>query len=285
MKFGAHSQMFVYDIADDVDGVFDSIAGFGLDAIEIHVADPARFPVQSVIDAKRRTGIEVVLGTALSARQSTISESASNRSAGINHLHRCVELAAAVGAEKVSGGLHSANGNFTDRGRTEEEWRRSVKALRDVAPHAEATDVLLTVEPVSRYSGYFLNTADDAIRLVEDVNSSHVRVQLDTYHMNIEESDTVAAIRRVGNYLGHFHAVENNRGVPGTGQVPWAETFQALFEIGYGDGLLIFEHFPIALRQMATRTHTWRGIASAEEVCIDGTRLLKEHLAVVARHP
>lgn len=275
MKFGAHSQMFVHDIREDVDGVFDTVAGFGLAAIEVNTPNAADFPLDEVRRAADRTGLQVVIGTALGAHLSTISDDEATRRAGIDHLLGCVRIAEALGGTRVSGGVHSANGQFSGRSRTEEEWERSVAALREVAPSAEAADVTLTVEPVSRYSGYLLNTADDAVRLVDQVGSSHVRVQLDTYHMNIEEDDTPAAIERVGERLAHFHAVENNRGLPGTGQVPWRRVFQALRAVDY-DGLIVFEHFPIELRQMAARTHTWRQIASSEEVCERAPRLLEE---------
>lgn len=275
MRFGAHSQMFVHDIREDVDGVFDKVAGYGLAAIEINTPDSADFPIDEVGRAVDRTGLAVVIGTALSAGTSTISEDPATRRRGIEHLLGCVEIASALGGSRVSGGIHSANGFFSGHSRTAEEWKRSVAALKEVAPAAEAADVTLTVEPVSRYSGYLLNTADDAIRLVDEVGSSHVKVQLDTYHMNIEEEDTPAAIERVGARLAHFHAVENNRGLPGTGQVPWRRVFQALHSVGY-DGLIVFEHFPVALREMAARTHTWRQIASSEEVCERAPQLLEE---------
>lgn len=275
MRLSAHSQMFADDIASDVDGVFDIVAGFGFDAIEINTPDAAVFPLDAVHRAAERTGLEVVIGTALGADRSTISDDESIRRRGIDHLLGCIEIARALGGTRVSGGIHSANGVFVGRGRTAQEWSRSVAALREIAPAAEAADVTLTVEPVSRYSGYFLNTAADAVRLVDEVDSSHVRVQLDTFHMNIEESDTPAAIRLAGSRLAHFHAVENNRGVPGTGQVPWREVFAALDEIGY-DGLIGFEHFPVELERMAVRTHTWRPIASSAEVSSRAPQLLEE---------
>lgn len=276
MRFGAHSQMFVHDIADDVDGTFDRVAGHGLDAIEIHTPEVSAFPIDAVRHAAERTGLEVVIGTALTSDRSTIADAPEVRRAGVEHLLGCVRIAQQLGARRVAGGVHSANGSFAGRGRTAEEWRRSVAALREVATQAEAADVTLTVEPVSRYSGYFLNTAADAIALVDEVDSSHVRVQLDTFHMNIEESDPAEAIRRVGHRLAHFHAVENHRGVPGTGQVPWAAVFEALREVEYED-LLVFEHFPVAqgLEAMALRTHTWRDIASSDAVCVEGPRLLR----------
>lgn len=274
MRLGAHSQMFVHDVAEDPAAVFDQVAGHGLQAVELHVGDPGRFPEEEVLEAVVRTGLQISLGTALSAERSTISDDPEIRSRGVDHLQGCVRLADRLGAETIAGGIHSANGTFAGRGRTEQEWARSVEALRQVAPLAEEHGVTLTVEPVSRYSGYFLNTAEDAVRLVEEVGSTHVGVQLDTFHMNIEEPDPAEAIRLAGHRLKHFHLVENNRGVPGTGQVPWRAVFVALQEVGY-TGLLVYEHFPASLPLMARRTHTWRSIATSAEVCAQGTENLR----------
>ncbi|WP_309105089.1 sugar phosphate isomerase/epimerase family protein [Microbacterium sp.] len=277
MRFGAHSQMFVHDIAENPAETVRTVADIGLDAIEIDVRLPEAFPVAEVRRALDETDIDLVLGVALPAERNTISDDADVRRAGVDHLRRSIRLAETLGARKVGGGLHSANGVFAGRGRTAQEWDRSVDALRAVAPEAQDAGITLTVEPVSRYSGYFLNTADDAIALVEEVDSPNVRVQLDTWHMNIEESDTPRAIRRVGPLLGHVHAVESNRGVPGTGQVPWTEVLRALRDVGYDD-LLVYEHFPVGLPVMAARTHTWRDLGGSREVCIEGTRALRAEL-------
>lgn len=278
MKFGAHSQMFLHDISEAPALPLARAAELGMNAIEINVGLPEDFPTAAVDSARRDTGLEVVLGVALPIQRNTISDDPAVRQAGIDHLRRCVDIAHELGARKICGGIHSANGTFVGRARTRAEWDRSVEALRIAADVATTADVLLTVEPVSRYSGYFLNTVDDAIALVEEVGSEHVRLQLDTWHMNIEETDTVDAFRRAGGLIGHVHAVENNRGIPGTGHVPWVEVFRALDEIGYDD-LVVYEHFPLDLPLMAVRTHTWRDLGSSEAVCVEGTRNLKRMMA------
>lgn len=274
MRFGAHSQMLVHDLTDEALWIFDRGREWGLDALELHVADPDTFPVDGVRHAAERAGLEIVLGTALQAHTSTVSDDPEIRARGLRHLKGCVDIAARVGARKICGGLHSANGHFVGRGRTAQEWDRSVAALREAGAYAAERGVVLTVEPVSRYSGYFLNTAADAVALVDEVGLPNVGIQLDTFHMNIEEQDPAAAIRLAGPRLMHFHAVENNRGVPGTGQVPWADCFAALRDVGYDD-LCVFEFFPLDLPVMAVRTHTWRELATSKQVAVEGMRNLK----------
>lgn len=283
MRFGAHSQMFAHDIAEDPAGIIGRVAALGLDAIEIHVADPSSFPVDAVAGAARNEGIEVVLGTALPAERNTISADPATRAAGLAHLRGVIAVAQAVGAAKVCGGVHSANGTFRGRGPSAQEWAWSVEALRAAAVDAAAAEVLLAVEPVSRYSGYFLNTAADAARLTDEVGSAWVAVQLDTWHMNIEEASLPEAIRTAGARLRHLHLVESHRGVPGTGHVPWIEVFTALDEIGY-DGLGVFEYFPLSLPTMAARTHTWRRLGTSEEVCTQGMTALRACMRSAKEH-
>lgn len=277
MKFGAHSQMFVHDIAEDPRGTVHRVAELGLDAIEVHVADPQSFPVSEIVESSRDCGVQIVLGTALPADRNTISDDPSVRASGLDHLRRTIEIAVAVGADRVCGGLHSANGAFVGRARSEQEWDRSVQALRAAAIDAEAADVVLAVEPVSRYSGYFLNTAEDALRLVAEVGSDAVQVQLDTWHMNIEEASLPEAIRSVGRHLAHIHLVESHRGVLGTGHVPWTDVFAALDEIAF-TGLGVFEYFPTTLSKMAARSHTWRTLGTSDEVCARGVAALRRHV-------
>ena len=52
--------------------------------------------------------------------------------------------------------------------------------------------------------------------IVAAVDSPAVGIMLDTFHMNMEEGDLPAAIRRAGAHLIHFQANENHRGFVGT---------------------------------------------------------------------
>jgi len=83
--------------------------------------------------------------------------------------------------------------------------------------------VVLAVEPVGRFESHFLNIAEDAVRYCKEVGTGNVKVHLDAFHMT---SGKNRAFTGAGQYLrqrvpGYVHACENNRGIPGTGLVPW----------------------------------------------------------------
>ena len=67
-----------------------------------------------------------------------------------------------------------------------------------------------------------------------------MRILADTYHMNIEEDDSCAALRSVAGVLGAVHLSDSNRHQPGTGHVPFAAVVETLRAAGF-DGVLSVE--------------------------------------------
>ncbi len=121
----------------------------------------------------------------------------------------------------------------------EEEWRWVVDGLREVYSHAMAAGVRMAIEPLNRFETYFVNRGDQALCLAEAVGP-HCGVCLDVFHMNIEEVDMFATLRKAAGRLVDVHVAENNRLAPGMGNVAWPKLVQTLREIGY-DGALTME--------------------------------------------
>ncbi len=70
--------------------------------------------------------------------------------------------------------------------------------------------------------------------------------------MNMEEFDSCAAIRRCGKRLGYFHAADNSRRYPGSGQLDFPKILHTLEEVGYG-GYITVECLPEPDRATAAR--------------------------------
>ena len=102
--------------------------------------------------------------------------------------------------------------------------------------------VTLALEPMNRFETDFVNLAMQAVEIIKEVNSPACKVHLDTFHMNIEEKDMMRAIEETGDYLGYFHANENDRGIPGTGHIPWKEIARVLRKVNY-QGPIVTEPF------------------------------------------
>ena len=152
--------------------------------------------------------------------------------------------------------------------------------LKDVIPAArfpddQALGIQLGVEAVNRYESHLINSAEQAVALVERVGMDNVFVHLDTFHMNMEEKGAANGILVARNHLRYMHMSESDRGTPGEGNVPWDSIFTALSAIGF-KGALTLESFVSMPVEMAGDISTWRPVArSAEEVLDRGVAFLR----------
>ena len=91
-----------------------------------------------------------------------------------------------------------------------------------------------------------------------------------------EEQGFAGAVETCGKkYLGYVHACENNRGIPGTGLVPWEEFFAALRKIGY-KGPIVIESFDPGFVELNRLCAMWRKFAdTGEELAVKGLQNLR----------
>jgi D-psicose/D-tagatose/L-ribulose 3-epimerase len=164
------------------------------------------------------------------------------------------------------------------RRRTRDEWQRGIDSLQSLGDTLAAHDVTLAVEPLNRFETYALNTAEDAYALCEAVGHPNVGILYDTFHGHIEEKDTGNAIRRTDKHLKHVHTCENDRGIPGSGQVRWDKVFPALNDVRY-DGWLVIESFGQNVPEIAAAACIWRDLApTPESIMTDGLKFLRSRV-------
>ncbi|MFQ6098336.1 MAG: sugar phosphate isomerase/epimerase family protein, partial [Armatimonadota bacterium] len=252
------------------------VGQMGFDAVEIFVDEPESINCADIRDELEANGLDITCCSIVGPDRDTISEDPRIRRQALEYIKRATDVAAAVGSHVFCGPLYAAVGKLVGRPRNEQEWEWAVEGIKEAACAAADNDVCLCIEPLNRFETYFINTAEDAVRLVREVDSPNVRVHLDTFHMGIEEKDLPAAIRRAGPWLRHVHISENDRGTPGTGHLDWDGIFQALAEVGY-DQYLVIESFVLGNEAIAKAAAIWRDIApSGDDLARDGLAFLRE---------
>ncbi len=123
--------------------------------------------------------------------------------------------------------------------------KRSVEALQQVAAIAARSGITLGLEVVNRYESNVLNTASQGVEMCRRIGAPNVKIHLDAYHMNIEESDIQQAIIETGGLLGYFHAGDSHRGYLGSGPIDLAGVFRALAKAN-GQGPITVDPSPPA---------------------------------------
>jgi len=275
MKYGAHMLMWTAEFTEENLGLFDKLKEMGFDGLEVHLNHPETLPKEKIKEKMKETGLRCTFTATLEKKHNLISPDKEVRENGIKFLKELIDIVQYLEGDVLAGVIYAAWGEFTGKMRTKDEWNWCKESLLQVAEYAKEKGVVLTLEPVNRYETYFLNTAEDTRKLVEDINHPNVRIHLDTYHLNIEEGSFYEAIKTAGEYLYHLHVCENNRGIPGTGHVNWDEVYQALKEINYNRWAII-ESFVPAIEEIARMTAIWRKVApSADAIARDGLKFLK----------
>jgi D-psicose/D-tagatose/L-ribulose 3-epimerase len=131
--------------------------------------------------------------------------------------------------------------------------------MAELAPFAQENGVTLNVEVINRFEQFLINTCDEALAYVEEINSPACNILLDTFHMNIEEDSIGGAIRKAGTRLASLHLGEPNRKPPGMGRMPWGEIREALDAINY-TGPLVMEPFLTPGGAIGRAIGVWREI-------------------------
>jgi D-psicose/D-tagatose/L-ribulose 3-epimerase len=249
----------------------------GFETIDIYIADVDTFPTDLVKKEVQEAGIEVVTTHGLPENANTISPDPEIRARGAELLKKLIDLNISLGSKIAAGISYAAWGYRSGKPRTEQEWEWSVTALREAAEYAkERDDLIVAVEAVNRLETHCLNIAADAVQYCKDVGTGNVKVHLDTFHMIREEDSFTGAVETCGReYLGYVHACESQRGIPGSGLVPWKEFFTALRKIGY-NGPVVIESFDPSFEEINRLCSIWRKLAdSGEELAAKGLAFLK----------
>jgi D-psicose/D-tagatose/L-ribulose 3-epimerase len=250
----------------------------GFSVLDINTSHPETFPTKAVKAELKRVGIDVVMTIGLPRNCNLIDPDPAVRKNGEEKLKAMIDVSNEIGAEVLAGVIYAAWGYISGRPRTEDEWKWSIDSMQKAASYAKSqSGLVLAIEPVNRFETHFINIAEDAVKYCKEVGTGNIKVHLDTFHMIREETSFTGAVETCGKeYLGYVHTCENNRGIPGTGLVPWKEFFQALKKIGY-EGPTAIESFDPGFEEINRLCAIWRKFAdTGEELAVKGLANLKK---------
>jgi D-psicose/D-tagatose/L-ribulose 3-epimerase len=277
MKTGVNLMLWTGSFSQNDIPLIAKVKKMGFDSVELPLFNLEIVDVPATKKALADSGLGATACTVI-VKGSLVSENASERRAALDHLLSVLEASKELGIEAIAGPLYSPVGFLCGRGRTDAEWKNAVKGLRKVADRAEELDIRLGLEPINRFETYFLNICEDAVKLCKEVSSSHLGILYDTFHANIEEKDPIAALKKCGKHLFHFHVSENDRGIPGSGHVPWDATMATLKAMGY-KGYCTIESFVPAIKELAAAAAIWRPLAkNGDELAKNGLKFLKKYV-------
>lgn len=215
-------------------------ARLGYDAMELHIHDSAQLDRAGLKRLFEDNGITLAsIGTGSAYVEDHIhlaSDDEAVRRRAVRRIQEHMDTAAEYDAVVILGLI---KGMIRDCPSRESCIGRLTASLEELVRKAEADRVPLVFEVLNRYESDFLNTIDETLEFVAPFASEYLLLHIDTYHMNIEEADVGAAIRRGGGKIGHCHIADSDRWYAGHGHFDFGETIRALKDIGYSRALSV----------------------------------------------
>ncbi len=226
-------------------------AGLGFDAVEIFAPSAAsvdRSALRVLLDQHHLAVAAFGTGAGWVVHRWHLTHpDAAIRSQAREFIRALIDLGGAFNAPAIIGSMQGkAEGAVT----REQALIWLAEALDDLGAHAGQYGVPLLYEPLNRYETNLFNRQSEAARFLAALQTDHVKLLCDLFHMNIEETSLADALRDCGRRVGHVHFADSNRQAIGFGHTDVRPVIAALQAIGY-DGYLSGEIFPLPTPEAA----------------------------------
>ncbi len=280
MRFGINSFLFTSPFTNESTRWFKQFKTWGFDTVEIPVEDQSHIDPAHVKRELDKAGLVCGSVCACMGPDRDLRGTPDAQETGLNYMRRLLDQMVTLDCPSLIGPVYSAVGraDAVPPNEYKQQWKTVVRHLKSLAKYAQERKRQICLEPLNRFETDFINTCDQGLRMIKDVGNPALRLHLDTFHMNIEEKDQAAAIRKAGRQLGHFHACGSDRGTPGNDHIDWKPIAAALKAVGY-KGDVVIESFTTDVKVIARAAAIWRRMEpTRNEIAVKGVKFLKKAL-------
>jgi len=280
MRFGINTFLFTSPFTNESTRLFPTFKKWGFETIEIPVEDPAHIDPVHVKEQLDTHGLVCGSVCACMSPDRDLRGTPEQQETGLTYMKKLIDQMVVLESPSLIGPVYSAVGraDAVPEKEYQQQWKTVVKHLKTLCKYAQANGRQVCLEPLNRFETDFINTVDQGLKMLDDVGSPILKLHLDTFHMNIEEKDSGAAIRKAGQTLGHFHACGSDRGTPGNDHIDWEPIARALKAIRY-QGDVVIESFTTDVKVIARAAAIWRRMEpTRDEIAVKGLKFLRKNL-------
>ena len=233
-----HLSMHNWMRAEALEDTIRRLAKYGYESLEIS-GEPEKYNTSEVRKLLKENGIRCWgTVTLMLGDRNLVSKNQAHREMSVQYVKDCITMVKELDGYEISI-VPGTVGKITPDSTPENEWKWAVECMKEIYDHAMKEGVRPAIEPINRFETYFVTRGAQALALAE-ATGPECGVCLDTFHMNIEESDMFETIRMIGDRLVDFHVCDSNRMACGQGHLDWLKIVGTLKTIGY-DGALTVE--------------------------------------------
>lgn len=280
MRLGINTFLFTFPFTTQSSRWFKTFKQWGFDTVEIAIDDPANVDPARVKAALDKVGLACGSVCGCFGPDRDLRGDAKAQRNSLAYMRTLIDQMVVLDCPSLIGPVYSAVGRTggAEPPEYKRQWALVVKNLRTICAYAEKRGKQICLEPLNRFETDFINTVDQALKMIHDVGSPALKLHLDTFHMNIEEKHQAQAIRKAGKLLGHIHACGSDRGTPGNDHIDWQPIARALKSVRF-KGDVVIESFTRDVKIIATAAAIWRKIEpSRQDIAVKGLKFLRKTL-------
>ncbi|HVV00771.1 MAG TPA: sugar phosphate isomerase/epimerase, partial [Verrucomicrobiae bacterium] len=198
MRFGINTFLFTSPFTNASTRLFPKFKRWGFDVVEIPIEDPSHIDPAHVKRELDRNGLACGSVCACMGPDRDLRGTPFQQRTSLKYLKQVLDQMVALDCPSLIGPVYSSVGRADAVPVPEyrKQWKTVVGHLKTLSSYAAKKGRQICLEPLNRFETDFINTCDQGLKMLHDVGSPALRLHLDTFHMNIEEKDQAAAIRK-----------------------------------------------------------------------------------------
>ncbi|MHA1732560.1 MAG: sugar phosphate isomerase/epimerase family protein [Promethearchaeota archaeon] len=218
------------------------LRGLGFQGVELAALEPEKLPASDLLATCESHGLAVsAVGTGSTFLRFGYNFGTSDghlREKALDRVREYAKFASEFDA-KVVLGLIRGRYRLPDTRETALEY--ILECTRECGPIADEYGVDMVVEPINRFEIDSLNTVGETAEFLEQVGHPRVKLMVDNFHVNLEESREFVEdeLAKYVPFLAHVHLADTDRRAPGSGTFDYATFLGVLKSAGYGGFLSV----------------------------------------------
>jgi sugar phosphate isomerase/epimerase len=171
-------------------------------------------------------------------------------------------------------GTFGSNVNIgTFRGKIPKGWAKKeadeslLQYFIQAAEYARSRGVRILLEPVTWLLTDTINSTQEGISFTQRVNCENFGLELDLFHMNVEDKSLTESFKEAKPFLWHIHVCDSNRKPPGYGHFSFVRIIKVLKKIDFQEYLSIEAfQWPDQYTALRKSIHLIRGLVTNRKI-------------------
>jgi sugar phosphate isomerase/epimerase len=241
----------------EIEKIFDYAAQLGYDGVELApftmgatALDISAAARRSLREAAAKAGIEIVGLHWLLVKPEGLyinHPDGGIRKKTQSYLKALIDLCGDLGGRVLVHGSPQQR-NVKEGWKPAEAWKRAQETFQICAQAAQSRNVFYCLEPLTTADTNFINTLDEALRMVTEIDHPNFQTMFDCRSIHASAGSELPAVLRKALATGklrHVHVNDPNGRGPGFGDLQFSPLLKILHEADY-PGYISVEVFDVA---------------------------------------